>query len=310
MIQWLSRDWGPKLISLILAIGLWYYAVGEESVEVTRTVPLEITLKNPQMSILRTSARAVQVTLTAPRALLSNLTSEEIRVNHEIGPDVKTIGDYSFRLEARELELPNPQIIVKEIYPEVIHVTLDELIAQKLVVSPNFMGEPAFGYKVVKEEIELNPNAVLVEGPKGQLEQLDAVKTERMDLVGRIRSFRRTVALELPPNVKTLSESLIDVYIPIREEFDEKSFENIPVRILESLGKSTEVTINPPAISFILKGSRRQLQALLPEKILAYIDVSSLENGSHEVPVELILPEDLSLKDKAAAVVHVAVTKK
>ena len=82
MIQWLTRDWGLKLISLLLAVGLWYYAVGEESIEVTRVVPLEIKITNPQMSILETSTRLVQVTLTAPRALLSDLASAEIRAVH------------------------------------------------------------------------------------------------------------------------------------------------------------------------------------------------------------------------------------
>ncbi len=309
MIQWLTRDWSLKLISLVLAVGLWYYAVGEESIEVTRTVPLEIKIKNPQMSILKTSVRMVRVTLQAPRALLSNLASQEIVASHEISNDVKVVGDYSFRLESGEVRVSSPQIRVVKMEPEVIRVTLDELIAQKLEIKPNLMGEPAFGYKLAQDEIQLDPNAIMVEGPKGALGKLDSVKTEVIDLVGRSRSFRRTAELVLPANVKPLSEALVDVYIPIKEEFDEKRFENIPVKILKTQGEDARVEITPPAVSFMVKGSRRQLEKLAPEKILAFLDISSLASGEHDVPVEIHLPEDVSLKDDVPVIVKVNLKK-
>ncbi|MBN1687481.1 MAG: hypothetical protein JW893_00090 [Candidatus Omnitrophica bacterium] len=302
MIQWFYRDLGLKLIALFLAVGLWYYAVGEEGIEVTRSVPLEIELKNEQMSILKKSVEAVQVTFLAPRAVLSELTVAELKAKHTIGQDVKTAGDYSFRVEAGAIELPDPQIRVVGIDPEVVHVTLDELIVQKLKIQPNLVGDPAFGYTVDQGEIQLNPNAILIGGPKGQLEQLDAVQTEPIDLVGRIRSFRRTVTLDLPPNVKPMSEAMIDVYIPIREELGEKTFENIPVKVMRTPDGPERLTIEPSSISFALKGSVAQLERLIPEKILAYVDVSELPAGEHRSPVKLFLPEGVNLKDEAPGV--------
>ena len=142
-----------KIISLILAIGLWYYAVGEEGIEVTRIVPLELKVQNPQMSILNTSARAVQVTFVAPRGLLSELTSEDIQAVHEIGSEVNKAGDYSFRLEPREVKMKMPQIHITKIEPETVHVTLDEMIVQKLAIQPQFIGEPAFVSKMQTKSI-------------------------------------------------------------------------------------------------------------------------------------------------------------
>lgn len=309
MIGWIIRDWQLKLVSLILALGLWTYAVSEESVDVKRTVPLEIKIKNPQMSILSRSTDSLQVTLSARRGLVSDLTSERIRVVHEIGEEVKAAGDYSFRVEPGEVRLPHLAIRVLRIEPEIVQVKLDEVIVQKLQVKPNFSGDPAFGYKVVTDEIQLDPNAVLVEGPKGQLEKLDAVPTEPIDLVGRIRAFRRTLAIQLPQNVKAVSEALIDAYIPIREEFEEKNFKEIPYKILRSAEGNGTVTVEPKQVSFTLKGSKRQLEKLTPENILTYLDLSARSEGEHEVSVTVILPEEVSLKD-SPPVVKVSIQKK
>ncbi len=309
MIRWLTEDWKLKMVSLALAAGLWYYAIGEESIEVTRTVPLVIQLKNEKMSVLRTSVNQVQVTLAAPRALLSDMASEQIQAVHEIGNEAKTAGDYSFRLEPREIKLPGPQIRVTNIMPEVVGVTLDELIVQKIKIQPNFVGEPAVGYKVRENEIQLDPNAVLMEGPKGQFEKLDAVKTEAIDLVGRLRPLRRTVGLIVPPNTKPLSETLVDIYIPIVEESDEKKFENIPVKVLRPSQKDQKIELNPPLISFVLKGSRRQLETFTPEKVLAYVDISGFEPGEHDLPVQLVLPENVTLKDAAPLIVKAVIKK-
>lgn len=310
MIQWLTKDPGLKIISLILAIGLWYYALGEEGIEVTRAIPLNIELKSEQMSILKKSAQSVNVTMVAPRSSLSQMTLEVITARHIIGPDVKTAGEYSFRLQPGEIKLPSPYIRVTQIAPEVVRVTLDELILKKLEIRADFSGDPAFGYKVNKEELQLDPNAIMLEGPKGELEKLDYVQTQPIDLVGRIRSFRRTVGLNHPSNVRPLGEALVDVFVPIQEEFEEKTLENVSVKILRDPDSQRLVELNPPIITFTVKGSKRLLEKLAPENTMAYLDTSRLEPGEHDLPVEVVLPEGVSLKNPETVRVHVSINKK
>ena len=309
MIKWLVEDWKLKLISFILAIGLWYYAVGEEGIEVTRNVPLDIKLENAQMSILKQSTKLVQVTLFAPRALLADLTSEKIMATHDIGPEVKTAGDYSFRLEPSEVKVPNPQVRVLKIEPETIAVKIDELMVQKLQVKPQFVGEPAVGYKVITEDIQMNPNAVLIEGPKGALEKMESVLTEKIDLVGRVRSFRRTVALALPDNLKALSEPLIDLYVPIQEEVAEKIFEGVPVKIVRASLENNKMEIAPAVVPILLKGAKVQIDKLQSQTIMAFVDVSGLQPGQHDLPLQLTLPEGVALKDKRPVMIHINIKK-
>jgi YbbR domain-containing protein len=307
MRNWLVHNWGLKIISLVLAIGTWYYAVGEENIEVTRVIPLKIQMASPQMTVSEISTKAVQVTLSAPRTLIVNLASQDIQAVHKIGSEIKAVGEYSFRLEPSEIRLPNFQIRVVKIVPETVTVKLDELIVQKLEIQPDFVGEPAVGYKLLVDELRMDPNAILTQGPKGVLEKMKSAKTEPIDLVGRIRSFYRTVEVKLPPGVKPMSESLVNVYIPIREEFGEKEFKDVPVRILRSPAASGVVDLSPDKVTLVLKGSKLYLEKLTPETLLAYVDLADLKKGDYDLLLQVVLPENISLKDKEPIKVKAAI---
>ncbi len=307
MRNWFTHNWGLKIISLVLAIGTWYYAVGEENIEVTRVIPVKIQMNSKQMTVSEISTRVVQVTLSAPRVLIVNLASQDIQAVHQIGPEIKTSGEYSFRLEPSEIRLPNFQIRVVKIAPATVTVKLDELIVQKLEIQPGFVGEPAVGYKLLADELRMDPNAILTQGPKGVLEKMKSAQTEPIDLVGRIRSFYRTVGVKLPPGVKPMSESLVNVYIPIREEFGEKEFKDVPVRILRSPSASGVVDLNPDKVTLVLKGSKLYLEKLIPETLLAYVDLADLKKGDYDLFLQVVLPESVSLKDKEPIKIKAAI---
>jgi YbbR domain-containing protein len=307
MRKWLTHNWGLKIISFVLAMGTWYYAVGEENIEVTRVIPLKIQMSSAEMTVSEISARVVQVTLSAPRVLIVNLASQDIQAVHKIGPEIKTAGEYSFRLEPSEISLPSFQIRVIRIVPESVTVKLDELILQKLEIQPDFVGEPAVGYKLLADELRMDPNAILTKGPKGVLEKMKSAKTEPIDLVGRIKSFYRTVQVKLPSGVKPMSESLVNVYIPIREEFGEKELKDVPVRILRASAASGVVDLNPDKVTLVLKGSKLSLEKLAPENLLAYVDLADLKKGDYDLLLQVVLPENVSFKDKEPIKVKAAI---
>lgn len=307
MKHWFFRNWGLKIISLVLAFGTWYYAAGEESIEVMRVIPLKIQMSSQQMTVSGISAKTVQVTLSAPRALIVNLASQDIQAVHRIGPEAKTAGEYSFRLEPSEISVPSFQIRVIKIVPEVVSVKLDELIVQKLEIQPDFVGEPAVGYRLLADELRMDPNAILTQGPKGVLEKMKSAKTTPIDLVGRIRSFYRSAEVKLPPGVKAMSESLVNVYIPIREEFGEKEFKDVPVRILRSPAATGVVDLSPDKVTFVLKGSKLYLEKLTSETLLAYVDLADLKKGNYDLSLQVVLPENVNLKDKEPIRIKVAI---
>lgn len=296
MVNWLVKNWPAKLVSLILAVGLWYYAVGEEGVEVTRTIPIEIKIEQENMSIVGKTTRVVVATLQAPRALLANLASGDLRAEHII-KKVENPGEYSFRVDPSEFQLPSEKIRVVRVEPEVIVVKIDEMIVQKRGIEPVFRGDPAFGYRLDLKKVQLDPLSVLVEGPKSQLEKVGKIKTQPIDVVGRLRSFRKTMRLAEEPGLKLLSESIVDVYVPIEEAVNEKTFKDVPIKILSRAGNSQQVAVSPAELDIVLRGAAKNLEEVKNEDILVYVEISQLNEGKHEVPLKVLLPESTVLKE-------------
>jgi len=300
-MSYLTENWGLKVVSLLLAVGFWFYAVAEESIEVSRNIALEVVADRQGLSIANQSTEFLYVRLRAHRSLLSVLSAEPVSAYHKITGAIQA-GEFSFRLEASDIKLPSDEIRVVGIFPEIVTVTIDETIVKKLAVEPNFQGEAAFGYKVLKEKIRLDPNAILVEGPKAQLSKMDSVKTKPIELVGRTQSFRKLLHVILPPNLRASSETIIDVFVPIREELSEKAFAEVPVKPLGIAGNELYVDLETEVVSFELKGPKSELGKLAESGVFVYVEVSELGKGTHEVPVTFVLPEAVSLKGEVPIV--------
>ncbi len=295
------KNWTAKVVSLILAVGLWYYAVGEEGIEVTRTIPVEIKLQNEKMSIVGKPTRVVVATLQAPRSLLSNLATEELKAEHVI-KKVETPGDYSFRLEPQDIRLPSEKIRVVRIDPESIQVKVDEIILKKLQIEPVFLGDPAFGYRLDETKVQLDPRSVLVEGPKSQLENIEKIKTQPIDMVGRTRSFRKTVRAAEVAGLKMVSEALVDAYVPIEESLGEKTLEGVPLMLLGEPASFGRASVDPRDLTLVIRGNPKNLESLANKDITAYIEISRLEEGTHDILPHILLPDGATLKDSLVPV--------
>lgn len=309
MTDWLKRGFKLKMIALILAVGLWYYAVNEEGVEIVRIIPIEVAIENTNMGILKVSTEKLRVTLKAPRAMVGQVASADIRARHQFGREMKQAGEYSFHTDPREINLPSLGLQILKIEPQVVRVLVDELVTQKLPVQHHFQGEPAFGYKIREEELQMDPNAVLVHGPKGEIEKMSAVLTKPISLTGRTRSFRVSTGFSLPKHVSVQAIESVDVFVPIHEVSEEKELADVPIRMVRPSGALGLAELIPQKTSVVVQGPRRVLQNLESSQIRAYADLSGLDYGEHFVDVFWVFPQGVSLKEEKRVQVQVVIQR-
>lgn len=294
-IRSLVANLGLQGVSLLIAVILWLYAAGEESVEVTLKVPLQVSPPKGRMTVLHSSLRNISLRLSVPRNILSMVSRTSVRAHHAV-KGVEKAGQYNFRIESQNITLPPGNIRIVHIYPEVVTVTLDELIVQKLPIRVRLSGEPATGYVVDKEKIWVNPNAAMIEGPKGKLSVMQEIFTEPVDVIGRIRSLRRKSGLALDPDLRSITKGLeVDVFVPIHMEYGVSVFHDVSVKVLGGAKKLSSVSVQPEKVSFALSGPRAILDKMTSQDLLVYVDVSSLEKGEYEFPLQFKLPSEIHL---------------
>jgi YbbR domain-containing protein len=288
------------LLSLILAIGLWAYIMGEESVEITQNIALQI--KTPEgLTVVNKSDKLVTVTLAVPKNIMSILEKQPIAVSHTI-LDVAEAGMFSFDLKAQDVKRPSALIKVKQIVPERIVANIDKVINKRLPIVANLINEPGAGYKVDKDALQIDPNAVLVSGAQTVLDKTEFILTEPIDTIGRIRSFRKKVNLEVSSDYEILNPGLIDVFVPLFEAFAQKEFKDVPVRLLDNSKKAFEVLVTPDKVTFLLRGPGKVIETLDASKLLAYVDIVQLEAGKYKLPLQLNLPAGVALTETVPVV--------
>ena len=191
MLQSLTQNWVLKLLSLVFALVLWFFVMGEQKLEVGYAVPLE--LKNiPQgLMIANDVPSLVDVRISGPRTVLMNVKPSDISLSidlRDLPPGVTTFK----RLEER-LNLPSA-LKVTRLSPSFVDVKLDRRKDKAVPVRVVFSGTLPQGYHMAG--LKTDPAKVTVEGAESELKDVDEVTTEPIDVSDVHENFTLMVPLD------------------------------------------------------------------------------------------------------------------
>lgn len=190
MIQTLMNNWHLKLMSLMFAIVLWLFIVGEQKLERGFSVPLE--LKNVPEGMMVTSEvpSHIDVRIIGPRTLLVNQDPEQLSIRI----DLKGLpeGVTTFRRLEDRISLPGG-MRVSRLTPSFIDIRLEEVIVRSLKPRVVFEGEPASGFE--RGGIQVDPPEVSIEGARTEVSAIKEISTEPIALAERSEPFTVSVPL-------------------------------------------------------------------------------------------------------------------
>lgn len=246
------KNWILKLISLSLAIMLWYFVVGEDQVDINITVPIEIINLPAALTISSQFKKDIEVAVRGPRSLILELRNRTITRP----VDLSSARPGTIVIKNDEESIPLPMgITVQRLQPTNITLQLDELLQKKFPVTPTTEGELAPGY--VLQKIYIDPDNLMISGPKSVLEKSNELKTYVIDLDNLDHSTTLQVHLNLEEDFFDLiGETVVTVKIEVHEKMIELDVKNIPVNVRDS---NKAVTVEPNSIS---------VKARIPENLI------------------------------------------
>ncbi len=219
--RFLNKDITIRILSVMLALLLWFYVVTEQNPEITKDITIPVRLSNT--AFLEKSS---MVLASDPNSF--KLTLKLKGKNNVLDKLNETTVDAIADLEGHRLKGENflkiningiPEdvnILVK--YPESLKVVLEPKVSVQKSVKVNIMGNPSHGLAAMTPMIA--PNDVVITGAESQINKINNVRVD-VDIASVNTEVKKILPVRvLDENGKdiqgiTIEPSNIEVSIPI-----------------------------------------------------------------------------------------------
>lgn len=274
-----SKDWFLRIISLILAIVLWYLVGGEDKVNKTVMIPVEIINLSHDLVISNQYKKQIEMTVSGPRSLILEMSKGEI--TRQINLSKAEPGTNVIPNKIDSIPVPRG-VTVERIVPSSIILSLDKLVQKQFSVLPVVIDKVPVDYEL--GEVGIDPNEIAITGPGSVLEHLDVLKTRPISVDGLKESVHMQVPLDLSPAIVDLiGETSVTAKINITMRTIKKKIKNVPV-VVELDG--IQLNVNPPTVTIIASVPR----VFVKEKrdLKALFDVTaSVENAEGRMEIKV-----------------------
>ncbi len=296
----LGRNRLLKLLSLLLAIALWFAVSGEERTETTLSMALEMVNLQPNLMVTSDVPPAIQVRVVGPRSIVNSLS--QTRPSETINLANYKSGRHTFYLGPNSFAFPRGVQVIR-IQPNPITLTLAATMTQTLPIKPVLENNPPEGYEVIS--VRFKPSQVMVKGPYPELAEMNFIPTLPIDL----SHLKENTIIATDLDFKNLHLSLKEP-VPIMADIQispktlTRTFSGVPV-----LSVSQPAKVSPSQMTITLKGPWPQVQDLKMEDLKARVDTRNLTPGRHRLNVSVELPDGVSLVRSQPPIVTVTVAK-
>jgi len=207
-----------KVISLLLAVGLWLAVARTPVAEIEMRVPIEFRNLPDNLEIDSATFTEAQVRLRGPERVLHGMSVADVRA--EVDLSSMQAGERTFDLTARHVHVPN-EVEVVQIIPGQFHLSFDSRDKRTVDIHPRVTGSFAGGMRVA--QVIADPPNITVTGPRRRLEKLEAATTDPVDVSGTMsRASFTTQAYVADPLIQVVNPRPIRVTVIMEGAAGEK----------------------------------------------------------------------------------------
>jgi len=182
---------GFKLLSVAIAVSLWFFVTYRGQSETTVEAQLEFKNVPQGVEILKQNIKKATINVRGHESILNGLKPSDVRILVDMTNG--KAGEASYYFDTNDVKITK-NIKVLRIEPTYAKVTLDESSTKVLQVKPYIVGQPAKGFEIKK--ITVSPAVASVEGPATEMARLAALRTEPLDITGLDADISQTVRVD------------------------------------------------------------------------------------------------------------------
>lgn len=198
-----------KLVSLAIAVMLWWAVGRDQPIEIPMTVPLEFQHAPSNLEINSDYPFQALVTLRGPERLLQGMRPSEVHAILDLrgaGP-----GERTFDLTADNIHVPR-NVKVIQIVPSQFHISFDRSSRRTIPVQPRVIGALLSGYGIT--EVTADPKTITIIGPERRVQAIQTAMTDPVDATGVVGTATFTThAYVADPLVRVQTPGAIHVTV-------------------------------------------------------------------------------------------------
>ncbi|MBI2822246.1 MAG: YbbR-like domain-containing protein [Acidobacteria bacterium] len=183
---------GLKLVSLLLALLLWFSVSSEQVYERTVSVPVEFLNIPASLEISNDYTRTLDVQITARRGGL--FSSGNVAMSAQVNLQDAGVGERIVPITEADIRKPDT-VVVLNITPSRIALVLERTSTKLVPVDPQIVGTPAPGYQVMR--VQAIPPEITVTGPESRVRRAVKAVTEPIEISGAKSSVQRDVNVDV-----------------------------------------------------------------------------------------------------------------
>jgi len=172
-----------KLVSLAIAILLWWAVGRDQPIEIPVSVPVEFQHAPADLEINSDYPLQARITLRGPQRLLQSMNPSTVHAVLDLRGAAP--GERTFDLTEKDIHTPRGVRVV-QVVPAQFHISFDHSVTRTVPVQPRVIGTLLSGYGIT--EVTADPASITIMGPKRRVEAIRTAMTDPVDATGVVGS--------------------------------------------------------------------------------------------------------------------------
>lgn len=285
----MTENIGIKIVSLFVAMVLWFVVLGSQGVEITKELPVEVQTSD-EVALSNELPERVSVRLAVPKAFVRAMVNSNRDVPIKVNLTGAKAGNVRYQFLPEHLALPLG-VRVLSFRPTHLDLRLEPVKTKKVPVILRLRGAPAEGYKVTHSEV--TPNTMTLKGAKSVLQRVREVNTFVVDLADRKQPFDGKVSIELTEPGLVLEEGEeVDFNVKVEPVSANFKIKNVGIKVRSAY----QAKLNIPNVTIYVRATADELAGLDHSQVFAEIDMRGKSKGRYDKQsVEIIVPEHIGV---------------
>jgi YbbR domain-containing protein len=275
-----------KVLSVIVAFGIWFVVMSSNSIEITKEVSLELDLPNGLIVSNEVPDR-VSFRLSGSKFFLRTLANSLDTIKVDLTK--AKVGPTYYKIEKDSLHLPIG-VKILSISPTTINPVLEAVDRRTVPVEIVQKNDLPNGYRLVR--LLAMPKNVKIKGPRGIVERISTIRSSPIDLSDIPSSLKWDVPLNTGyPSVSFDEEVEPKISIEVEPTGSNFRVAGVPVKVKGA----KNANVAPEKVALYVNCPPNLIKTLNPEKVRAYVEVPETKSGTYVREVKADLPNGVKL---------------